>query len=209
MLIYHHHPVTGVYLGASEARPAPLELEQAREAVRGPMIAAAREAFDLVGAGPDAAPGALAAAEDAYRQAVEAAERAALAVEPSEWLLPAHATFTPPPSPAEGEAVRWSADGWVTETPADAAEPTPRPDHPFADPDPAAAARRDRDHRIARTRWLIERHADEIALGAEPSLSSADHLAVLAYVQALRDVPAQSGFPADITWPEPPAGFGL
>ena len=30
--------------------------------------------------------------------------------------------------------------------------------------------------------------------------------AMTAYRQALRDVPAQSGFPSDITWPERPEG---
>lgn len=69
----------------------------------------------------------------------------------------------------------------------------------------AASVRRQRDTAIADVRWMIERHTDEVALGVAPSLSSAEFIALLQHVQALRDVPSQSGFPAAITWPEPPA----
>lgn len=65
----------------------------------------------------------------------------------------------------------------------------------------AAAARADRDARIAAVAWRYERHARELRLGLTPT----DNLAALdAYVQALADVPLQAGFPSTIDWPVAP-----
>lgn len=50
----------------------------------------------------------------------------------------------------------------------------------------------------------IERYQTQAAAGI-PTTSSADwYRAALLYLQALRDVPAQQGFPFDVKWPEPP-----
>lgn len=65
----------------------------------------------------------------------------------------------------------------------------------------AVLARRRRDAEIIGVRWLIDRHRDEEALDASTTLSAEGYRAVLLHIQALRDVPAQSGFPADIAWP--------
>lgn len=71
--------------------------------------------------------------------------------------------------------------------------------------DPAALAVRrrvERDARIEAERWRFERQASEVRLGLTPT----DDIAALdAYVQALRDVPQQPGFPATVNWPEWPA----
>jgi hypothetical protein len=56
----------------------------------------------------------------------------------------------------------------------------------------AAAVRADRNGRLAATDWT--QIAD----------STADKPAWAAYRQALRDVPAQAGFPQSVTWPEQP-----
>ena len=56
----------------------------------------------------------------------------------------------------------------------------------------AAAVRADRNARLAATDWT--QIAD----------STADKPAWAAYRQALRDVPAQAGFPQSVTWPEQP-----
>lgn len=66
-------------------------------------------------------------------------------------------------------------------------------------------ARRRRDAAIGDVRWLIDRHRDELALGLTPTLLHEDYLLVLEHVQALRDISSQSGFPAAIQWPAPPA----
>ncbi len=69
----------------------------------------------------------------------------------------------------------------------------------------AAFARRERDIRITSIRWLIDRHRDEVALDLTTTLTREDYLLVLAYVQTLRDLPEQEGFPLQIEWPVLPA----
>ena len=71
------------------------------------------------------------------------------------------------------------------------------PPHPTTE-QLAATARAERDRLIESVRWRIERHSDELALGSEPTEPLEP---LLQYVQALRDVPQQAGFPGDIDWP--------
>lgn len=66
----------------------------------------------------------------------------------------------------------------------------------------AATARAERDRLIGSVRWRIERHNAELALGIE---STEPLEPLLQYVQDLRDVPQQAGFPTDIIWPELPS----
>lgn len=54
-----------------------------------------------------------------------------------------------------------------------------------------------RDARINSVLWMRERHADEIALGKETTLTPEQYTALLTYIQALRDIPAQPGAPWD------------
>lgn len=70
----------------------------------------------------------------------------------------------------------------------------------------ADTARAERDRRIASVRWRIERHNDELALGREPTEPLEP---LLQYVQNLRGVPQQSGFPGDIDWPVNPQGAAM
>ena len=65
----------------------------------------------------------------------------------------------------------------------------------------ADTARAERDRLIESVRWRIERHNDELALGSEPTEQLEP---LLQYVQALRDVPRQAGFPGDVDWPVQP-----
>lgn len=70
--------------------------------------------------------------------------------------------------------------------------------------------RQQRDGRINSTQWIVERHADEVAAGGKTTLSAGSYAALLAYRQALRDMPQQAGFPwdggGDMTpWPVAPA----
>ena len=68
----------------------------------------------------------------------------------------------------------------------------------------AAEARAERDRRIEAIRWRIERYQTQAAAGLETTDTAEHYKAILLYVQALRDVPAQAGFPDAIEWPEEP-----
>ena len=63
----------------------------------------------------------------------------------------------------------------------------------------AEQARAERDSKIEVVRWRIERAKDETALDI-PLTEPLEPL--LRYVQALRDVPEQAGFPEKVEWPE-------
>lgn len=65
----------------------------------------------------------------------------------------------------------------------------------------AAQVRAERDAKIEAVRWRIERHSDELALGREPTEPLEP---LLQYVQLLRDVPQQTGFPESVEWPQCP-----
>lgn len=68
-------------------------------------------------------------------------------------------------------------------------------------PPTADEIRAERDRLIESFRWRIERHKDEIDLGLEPTEPLEP---LLQYVQDLRDVPQQEGFPEVVEWPEVP-----
>lgn len=66
-----------------------------------------------------------------------------------------------------------------------------------------------RDARISAVLWMRERHADELELGKETTLTPEQYTALLTYTQALRDIPAQPGAPWDgggelTPWPAKP-----
>ena len=70
--------------------------------------------------------------------------------------------------------------------------------------------RSERDVRISAVLWMRERHADELELGKETTLTPEQYPALLTYIQALRDLPAQPGAPWDgggelTPWPELPS----
>ncbi|MEA5030975.1 MAG: phage tail assembly chaperone [Sphaerochaeta sp.] len=55
-----------------------------------------------------------------------------------------------------------------------------------------------RDQKIREVEWRVRRYQDEQILGL-PHLDDIVRLAT--YIQALRDVPQQAGFPDDVVWP--------
>ena len=63
----------------------------------------------------------------------------------------------------------------------------------YSPPASADQVRQERDQLIAETDWWS---ASDLTMTAEQT----------AYRQALRDVPAQAGFPANVTWPTKPSG---
>lgn len=66
----------------------------------------------------------------------------------------------------------------------------------------AAEVRAERERRIDAIRWRIERYQTQEAAGIETTETAEQYQALLMYIQALRDVPEQAGFPDNIVWPE-------
>lgn len=69
--------------------------------------------------------------------------------------------------------------------------------------------RSERNTRINSVLWMRERHSDELALGKEATLTPEQYTALLTYIHALRDLPAQPSAPWDgggelTPWPELP-----
>lgn len=76
-----------------------------------------------------------------------------------------------------------------------------KPPEPTSTPEQLAAqARFERDKRLNATNWLVERHREQQETGAT-TLMAQEYADLLAYRQALRDVPQQDGFPETIDWP--------
>lgn len=103
-----------------------------------------------------------------------------------EWLHPAFGWIPHTAVRGESEIMDAVFDAFLALPPA-----------PYVDPahdldEMAAEARDRRDALMRETDWMV--------LSDSP-LSDADREKVLAYRQALRDVPAQPGFPVDIAWP--------
>lgn len=94
------------------------------------------------------------------------------------WLHDGEAFITPPPEPEPGLPIDELWD----------------------------ALRAERDGLIAATDWLVQRHAEELALDIATTLTPEQHADLLTYRQALRDLPDNTTDPADPVWPVNPVG---
>lgn len=61
--------------------------------------------------------------------------------------------------------------------------------------------REKRDSLINKEMWKLQRHEQEKILGIETTLTEQKYLALLQYIQALRDIPQQEDFPNTVTYP--------
>lgn len=52
--------------------------------------------------------------------------------------------------------------------------------------------------------WRVERYQTQTALGVATADSDDNYRAVLAYIEELRQVPEQAGFPESVEWPSAP-----
>ena len=101
-------------------------------------------------------------------------------------LIPAGCVQTAPPTITDSQFAKWNGTEWVVEdTPV--AEPDP-------EPEPLSLAE---TARAKRNQLLV----------ASDSMALADRITDewRTYRQLLRDVPAQAGFPSNITWPNEPS----
>lgn len=205
MQIHHFDPTTFLYAGSSEATPDPMELQRTRATAVAAAMGQAHAAYaHALGEGAD-----LQTAADQLHQALAQAEAAGEAVEPTSWLIPANATDVAPPEAGPDQQVRWADDEWILESiPEPEPEPEPEPPTPEQLAAPILA---EREKRISRTQWLVDRHRDELEIEdyGWTSLPTADYQALLTYRQELRDVTEQADFPGAVAWPVPPAIPGL
>ena len=74
-------------------------------------------------------------------------------------------------------------------------------------PDASEVMRSLRNMKIAEVEGLKFRHADQLAMMKQPTLTEAQHQALLTYIQALRDVPQNSPDPTNPVWPVKPQGL--
>ena len=84
------------------------------------------------------------------------------------------------------------------------AKPTLQAPPPPSDDDLAKEARQKRDARINAIQWRIERYEQQKTLGIKTDDTDDWYKAALAYVQGLRDMPKQKGFPKEIVWQDAP-----
>ena len=103
------------------------------------------------------------------------------------WLIPAGCVETEPPTITEKQLAKWDGSKWVVEN-IPVVEPDPEPE-PVA---PESLVRAERDNLLSISDWT---QVDD---------SPVDKSAWTTYRQALRDIPAQSGFPTNVTWPTKP-----
>ena len=73
---------------------------------------------------------------------------------------------------------------------------------PSIAPDKASAIRAERDARIFKIMWRVERYNQQKTLGVPTEDTENDYMKLLAYIELLRRVPSQAGFPDSIKWPE-------
>lgn len=111
---------------------------------------------------------------------------------------------TPPECP-EGHHLRWTGSAWET-----VADPIPENPHipteaerwaSLTDEQRAEEIRSKRDGLIDDIMWRVERYQTQTALGVPTTDSETQYRAVLAYIEALRQVPEQAGFPDEVVWP--------
>jgi len=74
-----------------------------------------------------------------------------------------------------------------------------------SDEQTATQAKAWRDREFSRVVWLRDRHRDEVELMKTTTLSDADYLTLLTYLQALRKWPQAKKFPAKRSRPKKPA----
>ncbi len=102
------------------------------------------------------------------------------------WLIPAGCVKTAPPTITDKQFAKWDGAKWSVEN-IPVVEPDPEP-KPLSEAETVRAKR-------------------DALLAASDAMALADRITDewLVYRQALRDVPAQSGFPESVTWPTEPS----
>lgn len=195
--IYHYHPLTGEYFAPGSAYPDPMlrnpataePLDETLQAVAGWLV----PAHATVIAPPDAAEGMVAVFSDKRWQLVPdhrgetITNTSTLEVKPMAELGPVPDGWTLSPRPDFGE--------WDASTEAWSINATAR------DQALAEEVRSKRDTIINGYFWRIQRYEAETRMEKTPT----DDIVLLdAYIDDLRNISDQPGFPTSIVWPKAP-----
>mgnify|MGYP003650238834 FL=1 len=110
-------------------------------------------------------------------------------------LIPAGATDIEPPTTTSEELARWDGYSWIVES-----LPAPKLEDPVAPQDPDQSGRDERN-------FLLNKHVDPRMSNPNwwASLDSIMQGEIEQYRLDLLDVPQQSEFPYNITWPQEPS----
>lgn len=182
MKIHHYHPETGAHLCTADAEADPLELDLARHRAFEEVLAEAREG----------------APDDAL---IERAKAAAEAVQPTVFLLPAHATKVAPPKLKAAQRAVHRDGAWTVE--AVAAEPEEAAE--ISEDERAwDQLRGERSRRLHDALAMLERHRTQTDFGLPTTLTADQAKAWAVYAQALRDLPAACADPKAVAWPQQP-----
>jgi hypothetical protein len=102
------------------------------------------------------------------------------------WLIPAGCVQTAPPTITDKQFAKWDGAKWGVEN-----IPVVEPD---TEPEPTLAEknRSERDAKLAATDWMA---SSDLTMSSE----------WVSYRSSLRDIPAQAGFPTNVTWPVEPS----
>ncbi|OLY76455.1 hypothetical protein AU074_18355 [Pseudomonas sp. ATCC PTA-122608] len=178
LVVYQAHPLTGEYLGPCHADPDPLE--------EGHWLI---PAMAFAEPPPDAEPGfaAVHVADSNLVWSLVPDHRGIVyqtdTGQATQWqelgTLPESVTAIPYP----GMGYRWDTAEWVL-------------DDNLRQAGLIMAERLWRDTEIEAVKWLRERHRDQQEIGVAPTLSAIQFHELLVYIQALRDWPQASAFPA-------------
>ena len=117
-------------------------------------------------------------------------------------------TEVAPPDCPTGYHLHWTGTTWET-----IADPVPETPHipteeerwaSLTTEQKAEEIRSKRDGLIDDIMWRVERYQTQKALGVTTTDSEEQYRAVLAYIEELRQVPEQPGFPDVVEWPSQP-----
>ena len=130
----------------------------------------------------------------------------AMAKEKRFFPVPVNGTTVAPPEAKDGFDIGWTGSAWeYQEKPKDPEPPAEEERWASLTPEQKAEeVRAKRDGMIEDVIWRVERYQTQTALGGTPTDSEEQYRAVLAYIEALRQVPEQASFPDEIRWPSEP-----